>query len=184
MSYLVAVPEVLGTAATDLASLGSTISSANAAAATRTTGMLAAAEDEVSAAIAAVFSAHGRGFQALGAQAAAVHEQFVLALTAGAGSYVGAEAANVAAFTANPAQSIQQDLLSLINAPFVALTARPPIGNGANGAPGSGQAGGNGGWLFGNGGAGGSGASGAVGQNGGNGGAAGLVGNGGAGGEG
>src|SRR6516165_3441243 len=138
MSYLVAVPDVLGTAATDLASLGSTISAANAAAAAPTTGVLAAAEDEVSAAIAAVFSAHGQGFQALGAQAAAFHEQFVQALTAGAGSYVSAEAANVAAFTANPAQTIQQDVLGVINAPFVALTGRPLIGNGANGAPGSG----------------------------------------------
>src|SRR6201988_1990720 len=125
MSFVVAVPDVLGMAATDLASLGSTISSANAAAAARTTGVLAAAEDEVSAAIAAVFSAHGQGFQALGAQAAASHDQFVQALTAGAGSYVSAEAANVEAFTANPAQTVQQDLLGLINAPFLALTGRP-----------------------------------------------------------
>jgi hypothetical protein len=33
MSFVVAVPEVLGTAATDLASLGSTLGEANAAAA-------------------------------------------------------------------------------------------------------------------------------------------------------
>ena len=78
--------------------------------ATPTTEVLAAAEDEVSAAIAAAFSAHGQGFQAFGAQAAAFHEQFMQALSAGAGSYVSAEAANVAAFTANPAQTIQQDL--------------------------------------------------------------------------
>ena len=94
MSFVVAVPEVLGTTATDLASLGSTISSANAAAAARTTGVLAAAEDEVSVAIAAVFSAHGQGFQALGAQAAAFHAQFVQALTGAAGAYAAAEAAN------------------------------------------------------------------------------------------
>ncbi|MGO9386151.1 MAG: PE family protein [Mycobacterium sp.] len=60
MSFVVAVPEVLGTAATDLASLGSTISSASAAAAAPRTGVVAAAGDEVSAAIAAVVSAHGR----------------------------------------------------------------------------------------------------------------------------
>ena len=70
-----------------------------------TTGVLAPAEDEVSAAIAAMFSAHGQGFQALSARAAAFHDQFVQTLTAGARSYVGAEAANVAAFTANPAAS-------------------------------------------------------------------------------
>ena len=117
MSFVIAAPEFVTAAASDLTSLGSTISSATAAAATQTTGVLAAAEDEVSAAIAAVFSAHGQGFQALSVQAAAFHEQFVQALTAGAGSYASAEAANVAAFTANPAQTIQQDLLGLINAP-------------------------------------------------------------------
>src|ERR1700758_1213667 len=117
MSSLIAVPELITTAATDLSNIGSTLSTANAAAAAPTTGVLAAAEDEVSAAIAAVFSAHGQGFQALGTQAAAFHDQFVQALTAGAGSYGSAEAANVAAFTANPAQTIQQDLLGLINTP-------------------------------------------------------------------
>src|SRR5271166_4424510 len=117
MSFVIAAPELVTAAATDLASLGSALSAANAAAATQTTGVLAAAEDEVSAAIASMFSAHGQGFQALAGQAAAFHEQFVQAVTAGAGSYVGAEAANVAAFTANPAQTIQQDLLGVINAP-------------------------------------------------------------------
>src|ERR1700752_435659 len=77
MSYLVAAPEFLASAATDLSNIGSTLSAANAAAAAPTTGVLAAAEDEVSGVIAAVFSAHGQGFQALGAQAAAFHDQFV-----------------------------------------------------------------------------------------------------------
>src|ERR1700739_1731009 len=160
MSFVIAAPEFLTAAATDLANIGSTLSAANAAAAVPTTGILAAAEDEVSAAIAALFSAHGQGFQALGAQAAAFHTQFVQALSAGAGSYAGAEAANVAAFTANPAQTVQQDLLGVINAPFLAATGRPLIGNGANGAPGTGQNGAPGGWLLGDGGAGGSGAPG------------------------
>src|SRR6201984_3383039 len=151
MSYLVAAPEFLASAATDLSNIGSTLSAANSAAATQTTGVLAAAEDEVSAAIAALFSAHGQGYQALGAQVAAFHDQFVQTLTAGAGSYASAEAANVAAFTANPAQTIGQDLTNLINAPFLALTGRALIGNGANGAPGSGAPGGAGGWLIGNG---------------------------------
>jgi PE family len=93
MSFVIAVPELLGTAATDLAGVGSTLSAANAAAGAQTTGVLAAAEDEVSAAIAALFSAHGQGYQALSAQAAAFHDQFVRALTAGTASYAGAEAA-------------------------------------------------------------------------------------------
>ena len=52
MSYLIALPEALGTAAGDLSSLGGALAAANSAAAARTTGILAAAEDEVSAAIA------------------------------------------------------------------------------------------------------------------------------------
>src|SRR6516225_629247 len=117
ISYVIAAPEIMTSAATDLATIGSNLSAANAAAATGTGGVLAAAEDEVSAAIAAVFSAHGQGFQALSAQAAAFHDQFVQVLTAGARSYVSAEAANVAAFIANPANAIEQDLLNVINAP-------------------------------------------------------------------
>src|SRR6516162_8572066 len=104
MSFVIAAPEFVTAAASDLASLGSTISSANAAAATQTTGVLAAAEDEVSAAIAAVFSAHGQGFQALSAQAAAFHAEFVQALSGAGSTYVLAEAANVA-----PLQTLKQD---------------------------------------------------------------------------
>jgi hypothetical protein len=94
MSFVAAAPEIMTSAAKDLADIGSALTAANRAAVTQTTGVLSAAEDEVSAAIAALFSAHGQGFQALSAQAAAFHDQFVQALTAGAGSYVGAEAAN------------------------------------------------------------------------------------------
>jgi triacylglycerol lipase len=133
MSYLVAAPDFLASAATDLSNIGSTISSAHAAAATQTTGMLAAADDEVSAAIAAVFSAHGQGFQALSAQATAFHDQFVQALNASAGSYANAEAANVVAFRASPAQTLEQDVLGVINAPFLALNGRPLIGTRAIG---------------------------------------------------
>ncbi len=51
MSFVFAVPELVTDAATSLRSLRSTINAAHAAAAP-TTAMLAAAEDEVSAAIA------------------------------------------------------------------------------------------------------------------------------------
>ena len=119
MSYVIAAPESVAAAASNLATIGSTIREAHAAAGA-TTQIVAAAEDEVSAAIAAMFSAHGQGFQALGAQAAAFHDQFVQAFTAAAGSYAGAEAANVAAFAASPAQTLEQDVLGLINAPLLA----------------------------------------------------------------
>ena len=52
-----------------------------------------------------LLSQFGQDYQALAAQMAAFEQQFVRALTAGAGSYVGAEAANVAAFTASRAQT-------------------------------------------------------------------------------
>jgi PE family len=68
--------------------------------------VIAAAGDEVSAAIASLFSSHGEAFQALSAQAAAFHAQFVQALNAGAGAYASTEAANAA-----PLQTLAQDLL-------------------------------------------------------------------------
>ena len=94
MSYLIAVPEILDSAATDLASIAGTLNAANASAAAHTTGIVAAAQDEVSAAIAALFSERAQAYQAVSAQAAALHQQFMQALTAGARVYAGAEAAN------------------------------------------------------------------------------------------
>jgi triacylglycerol lipase len=92
MSYVIAAPEMLAAAAADVAGIGSSLSEANAAAATQTTGVLAAAEDEVSAAIAALFSAHGQGFHALGARFTAAAEQFTETLKSSAGSFASAEA--------------------------------------------------------------------------------------------
>ncbi|CCK65283.1 PE domain-containing protein [Mycobacterium canetti] len=94
MSYVSALPEVMAAAATDAASIGAVVATANRGVVGATTTVLAAAEDEVSAAIAAVFSAHGRGYQAISAQAAAFHERFVQALRGAAGAYAAAEVAN------------------------------------------------------------------------------------------
>ena len=58
-------------------------------------GVLAAAEDEVSAAIAAIFSAHGQVYQTLSAQAAAFHSQFVATLASSLSSYQTTEAASL-----------------------------------------------------------------------------------------
>ncbi|KZS72885.1 hypothetical protein A4G26_23990 [Mycobacterium kansasii] len=107
MTFVTATPQALTAAATDLISIGSTIDAATAAAATPTTALLAAGADEVSAAIAALFGAHGQAYQVLSAHAAAFHQQFVQALTAATGQYVSAEAANV---------SPLQDLLNALNA--------------------------------------------------------------------
>ena len=96
MSYVVALPEVMSAAATNVASIGSVVATASQDVAGATTGVLAAAEDEVSAAIAALFSAHGQGYQALSSQAVAFHERFVQALTGATGAYAAAEAASAA----------------------------------------------------------------------------------------
>jgi PE family len=96
VSFVNVTPEVLTTAATNLADIGSTISGANAAAAGPTTASLAAAADGVSAAVAAVFNTHAETYQSLSAQIAAFHEDFVKTLTSGAGAYAAQEAANAA----------------------------------------------------------------------------------------
>jgi hypothetical protein len=163
MSFVIAAPEFVTAAASDLANVGSTITTANAAAAAPTTGVLAAGADEVSATVATLFDAHGQAYQAISAQTAAFHQQFVQLINSGAGSYAAAEAANAA-----PLQSTQQDLLAVINAPTQAALGRPLIGNGAN-ATAPGGSGGASGLLWGNGG------NGAAGQNGVNGGAAGFL---------
>ncbi|WP_191500000.1 PE family protein, partial [Mycobacterium simulans] len=160
MSFVMISPESVAAAARDLAGVGSTISAANAAAAAPTTQVLAAAGDEISAQIAALFGGFGREYQALSAQATAFQEQFVQSLTAGTSAYVAAEAINV-----------EQSLLNLINAPTQTLLGRPLIGNGAD-ATTPGGAGGDGGVLWGNGG---NGAAGGAGQAGGGGGGGGRV---------
>ncbi|OBI20874.1 lipase [Mycobacterium sp. E2327] len=98
----------MSAAATDVASIGSVVATANRGVAGATTEVLAAAEDEVSAAIAAVFSAHGQGYQALSSQAAAYHNWFVQALSGASGAYAAAEAAN-----ASPLALFEQALLGV-----------------------------------------------------------------------
>ena len=92
MSYVLAAPEIMAAAATDLATIGSDVSAVHTAAAAPTVALVPAAADEVSASIAQLFSQHAQGYQALAGQAAAFHEQFVGNLKAGAASYASIEA--------------------------------------------------------------------------------------------
>ncbi|REO53358.1 PE family protein, partial [Mycobacterium tuberculosis] len=55
MSFVIAQPEMIAAAAGELASIRSAINAANAAAAAQTTGVMSAAADEVSTAVAALF---------------------------------------------------------------------------------------------------------------------------------
>ena len=97
MSFVTTQPEMLASAAGDLQSIGSAVAAGNMAAAAPTTGVVPAAADEVSALTAAHFAAHAQLYQAIGAQAMAIHELFVSTLGTSAGSYAAAEAANAAA---------------------------------------------------------------------------------------
>src|SRR5690348_12875995 len=109
MAFVLVSPEALVAAAADMAGIGSSIGAANAAVVLPTTGVVSAAADEVSTAIAALFSQHATGYQELAVRAAAVHAEFVQALRAGAAAYAGAEAAETV--------NVGQLLLDVVNAP-------------------------------------------------------------------
>jgi hypothetical protein len=96
MSAVIAVPELMAEAATDMATIGSNLSAAHMTAKAVTVAVLPAAADEVSASIAHLFSGYGQDYQKLAGEAAASYEHFVQHLTASAGSYASAEAANTA----------------------------------------------------------------------------------------
>lgn len=87
-------PETLATAAADLIEIRAAIDSANAAAAAPISGVVAAAGDEVSVAIANAMSLYGKQYQAIADQATAFHARFSAALAWAARSYAEAEAAN------------------------------------------------------------------------------------------
>ncbi len=129
MSFVSVVQDGVSEAARTLAGIRSELSAASTATAVPTTGIAAAAQDEVSIAIAGVFGNFGQEFQALSAEAQAFHEQFVSTLTAGMGQYLSAEAANV-----------QQTLLNAVNAPAeAAARAASVLGLAIPGVAGSGS---------------------------------------------
>jgi hypothetical protein len=97
MSFVTTQPESLAAAASNLAGVGSAMSAGSTAAASPTTGVVPAAADEVSVLTAAQFAAHAQMYQAVAAQAAAIHEQFVSTLGVSSASYAATEAANAAA---------------------------------------------------------------------------------------
>ncbi len=152
MSFVDVTPELLETAAADVARIGSAVRAGNLAAAIPTTEVAAAGADEVSAAVAALFGAHAQEFQAAAAQAATYHEQFVGGLSAAAVAYAGTEASiatGLQSFASDPLRAIGeawvnsplgQELDPIINAPTDVLLGRDLIGNGVAGtAPGTGQ---------------------------------------------
>src|SRR5947207_253737 len=94
MSYVIATPAALAAASTNLSDIGEAIRAATAAAASPTTGIAAAAADEVSAAIARLFGTFGHQYQLASAQAAAANDEFVQAFQSGAAAYERIEFSN------------------------------------------------------------------------------------------
>jgi hypothetical protein len=125
MSYITAVPEMLASTAADVERIGSAISAARANAAAPTTGLLAAADDEVSAAIANLFGRYGQEYQAVIAQAAAFHSQFTQALGTASSTYAQAETANAA---------LVSGVSNALHAPIQALMGQAPTGSGGSGS--------------------------------------------------
>ena len=114
MSFLSVMPEQIESAAQDLAGIRSALVESSAVAAAPTTAVMAAAQDEVSAAIAAMFGAYGEQYQVLSAQAASFHDEFVKLLNAGAGAYLSTEIANA-----------ESNLLNAVIAPVQTLLGHP-----------------------------------------------------------
>ena len=89
-SYVITEPQIMTAVATDLEEIGSAISAAHTTAAGPTSGLLAPAADEVSAAITNLFGAYSREYHAVVKQAAAFHNEFTRALAAGVHRPAGA----------------------------------------------------------------------------------------------
>lgn len=103
--HLLTAPESLAAAATDLSRIGATMEAACSAATAGTSGLAAAAGDEVSAAIADLFSAYGDQYRLAAQQAAEFHSGFTAALAEAASTYVQAESCN-ATLLIDAAQSV------------------------------------------------------------------------------
>jgi len=133
-TYVIAAPVAFAEASEDLSGIAEAIKGAAAGAAPSTTGVVAAAGDEISAAIANVFGSCANEFQTLTARTMLVQAQFVRALGAAGAAYAAAEAANAA-----PLQTLEQRAESLgLFAPVERLLGHPLFGN-ATGAGGPGQ---------------------------------------------
>lgn len=109
---MLATPELIAQAATDLTAIDSTLAAAQVRAARSTQALLPAAADEVSAGITRLFTQQAEDFQNPAAQASAYHEQFVQKMGAAAGAYAGAEAVN-ADWLLQPLETIVGQIVAL-----------------------------------------------------------------------
>ncbi|PJE09028.1 MAG: PE family protein [Mycobacterium sp.] len=91
---MLATPELIAQAATDLTAIDANVTAAQARASGFTQALLPPAADEVSAGITRLFAQHAEDFQKAAARASAYHDQFAQKMATSAESYASAEAAN------------------------------------------------------------------------------------------
>ncbi len=119
-AYLSVQPDVLSTAATDLVDIRTAVASAHAAAAGQITSLMAVADDEVSAATAALFSGYGREYLRVVAMASELHETFERTLTTSGLAYAETEVANAAATELSSIVAPMRSLLGGATSPSLA----------------------------------------------------------------
>lgn len=132
-AFVYAAPEELAAASSSLSSLESSIREAHAASAGLTTSIAAAAEDEVSAAVAKLFGGYAQQFQALGAQASLFHDQFVQALNGGGFLYAATEATSASPL--RPWGCKTPSMRRSCSSPGARWLGRVPMGRRAPGRP-------------------------------------------------
>lgn len=133
-AYVIAAPEAVAAAAADLTGIRAVVGSAAATAAPATTGVVAAAGDEVSALVARLFGSFADTFQALTTQSTLFHAQFEQGLRAAGAAYAAAEAANAA-----PLQTLTSTVAGLGTfPPLEQLLGRPLSATDGTAAAGSG----------------------------------------------
>ena len=124
-SFVFTTPEALAQASGDLSGIADALHGATAAATPSATGIVAAAGDEVSTAIARVFGGYADEFLGLTAQAVQFHARFARAVGEAGAAYATAEAANVPPLV----QTVLQKFFDQgIFSPFTYLTGQPLFG--------------------------------------------------------
>jgi PE family len=129
-SFVIAAPEAIAAVSGDLTGIGDAIKGAASEAAPSTTAIVAAAGDEVSAAITNLFGNYAHEFQALTARATQFHSDFGHALSAAGAKYAADEGTNVSLLV----RGLQQQFFDKgFFSPFIYFTGKPLFGKEAVG---------------------------------------------------
>ena len=129
-AYLIAAPDLIDAAATDVASIGAALREAHTATTVQTVALVPAAADEVSTATAKLLSCYAQDYHSLAGQATGFHEHFVQHLKASARSYACAEAANATSLHAS-ADSSAHSIAASKGLPPETPQSGPPLVNNA-----------------------------------------------------